>query len=112
MSDVRDTLLVREDDDNWQRQRIGVDQLSSAVAVRGLNYWTRLRGPRRFVPRKEIKPRDIAPILRNTLIVRVLGAGEEFEYRVAGDAVVQLHGPWLPNSTTSDLDKHFLGYPT
>lgn len=110
MLDDHDTLLAREDDTNWQRQRIDLDELSGAVARRGFDYWTQLRGTRRLVPRSEIRPRAIAQILRNTLIVRVLGEGDDFEYRVAGDAVIQLHGPWLPNSTTADLDKHFSGY--
>lgn len=109
-ADFRSILMAREDDLNWQRQRIDFGELSSTVATRGLLYWKTLRGELRYPSRKQVNPRDIAPLLRNVLVVRVRDGGEEFEYRVAGDVVVQLHGSWLTNSTTTDLDSHFPGY--
>ncbi len=110
MTNLDDTLQARQDDVDWQRQQIGFDELSSGVTIRGLEYWNALRGARRFATRKNVNPRDVSPLLRNIWIVRVQDGGEDFEYRIAGDVVMQLHGPWLPNSSTTDLDVHFPGY--
>ena len=46
----------------------------------------------RFPPRAEMSPRDMADMLRNTVLVRVLDGGEEFEFRIVGDAMVVAQG--------------------
>jgi len=50
-----------------------------------VDYWLGLRGARRFPTRGEIHPRDIKAILPNLLLIRVLDAGADFEFRIAGD---------------------------
>jgi hypothetical protein len=65
---------------------VKLDELESPIVKQGANYWHALRGTRRYPARRELHPRDFATILRNTLLVRVIDAGADFEFRIVGDA--------------------------
>jgi hypothetical protein len=60
-----------------------------SAAVR---YWNRLRGTRRYPARKELAPREMTAFLRNIVLLRVLDGGDDFEFRIVGDAHVQAQG--------------------
>ena len=64
----------------------------------GINYWRVLRGQRRYPSRKDLKPRDIAGLLRRMSLMKVQDG--DFYYSIVGDCVVQaydfqLQGRWL-----------------
>jgi hypothetical protein len=66
-----------------------LDNEPVAFAVR---HWDALRGARRYPTRDEVLPREIAGILRHIVLIRILDAGADFEYRIVGDAHVQAQG--------------------
>lgn len=79
-------------------ERIALDEADSASIRAGIGYWRALRGQRRFPAREDLKPRNIAGLLRNMSLIRV--ADGDFHYRIVGDGVVQaydvvLHNRWL-----------------
>lgn len=66
-----------------------LDSRAVSLAVR---YWKSLRGSRRFPTRDDVTPRNMAPFLRNIVLIRVIDGGKDYEYRIAGDACVQAFG--------------------
>jgi len=66
-------------------ERITLDELESPVVKLGAKYWQSLRGTKRFPSRRELRPREFASILRNTLLVRVIDGGADFEFRIVGE---------------------------
>lgn len=89
---------------------IGLDALESPILRQGLEYWTRLRGARRFPARQDIIPRDLAPLLRNVVLIRVIDGGADYEYRIVGDAHVISHGFSMQGLKVSDVDTYSPGY--
>jgi hypothetical protein len=69
-------------------ETITLDQLDSSVVRLGANYWRSLRNGRKFPARENLSPRDLAGVLRNMVLVKVLDGGADFEYRIVGDAQV------------------------
>lgn len=63
--------------------------------------WNEKRGARRFPAKREIAPRDIKPFLKDATLLRVLDDGQDFEYRIVGDAHVQAFGRNFQGRRTS-----------
>ena len=71
---------------------VSLQTLDSGPVSFAVRYWTGLRGARNFPPRNELSPRDMAPFLRNIVLLRVIDGGSDYEYRIVGDAFVQAFG--------------------
>ena len=84
-----------------QIDHIGLDQLQNSVLRLGAAYWKTQRGEHRFPSRAEIKPRGIAPALRNMVLFKVLNG--DFVYRVVGDAIVRAYSVPLQNRRLSEV---------
>ena len=69
-------------------ETITLDQLDSPLVRLGANYWRSLRNGRKFPARENLSPRDMAGVLRNMILVKVLDGGADLEYRIVGDAQV------------------------
>lgn len=80
-----------------------LEAIENAPARRAIEIWTSLRGSRRFPSRSDLKPRDIAPIMQNMSIVKVLDGGKDFENGFVGDAVVRAHDIPIVHRRFSDL---------
>ena len=80
---------------------IGLDQLQNPVLRLGAAYWTAQRGEHRIPARQQIKPRAIAPALRNMVLFKVLNG--DFAYRVVGDAIVRAYSVPLQNRRLSEI---------
>jgi hypothetical protein len=91
-------------------QRTSLDEISSQILRRGLEYWTSLSADGKFPSRSDISPRPIAPILSNTLIIKVLGNGQEFQIVIAGEALRAYYGAWVLHATTADADRYMPGF--
>jgi hypothetical protein len=89
---------------------IALDAVESPILRQGLDYWNRLKGERRYPSRQDLTPRDLAPLLRNVVLIRVLGEGADYEYRIVGDAHVISHGFSMQGLKVSDVDKYSPGY--
>ena len=90
------------------RHSIPVSEVQNPLLLRGLALWERLRGARPFPSRADMSPRLFAGLLRNTLLVRVIG--DDFEFRIVGDAIVTAQGASFQGLTTAAIDQRLPGY--
>jgi hypothetical protein len=70
-----------------------------------VNYWRVLRADRNFPPRSRLMPREMAGILRNIVVVRIVDDGKDYEFRVVGDAHVQGYGIDFSKLRSSDIER-------
>lgn len=70
-------------------ESIALCELQHPIIHRGLHYWEQLRQQREVPARSDISPRALAPLLANITLVKVIGEGDDFELRIAGDAVTR-----------------------
>ena len=84
-------------------ETITLDQLDSPVVRLGANYWRSLRNGRNLPGREALSPRDMAAVLRNMVLVKVLDGGDDFEYRIVGDAQVCAYGIPLQGQRLSSI---------
>ncbi len=89
---------------------IALDAMESPILRQALDYWNRLRGERRYPARQDMAPRDLAPLLRNLCLIRLIEGGTDYEYRIVGDAHVISHGFTMQGLKVSDIDKYSPGY--
>ena len=101
---------VDEYDRILEAQRTSLDKISSKILRRGLEYWTSLSADGKFPSRSDISPRPIASILSNTLFIKVLENGQEFQIMIAGDALRAYYGAWVLHATTADADRYMPGF--
>jgi hypothetical protein len=83
---------------------IALSEIENPLIQKALALWENARGPRTMPSRATMSPRVMAGLLRNAALVRVIGAGEEFELRIVGDVVVQAQGASLQGMTTAEID--------
>lgn len=83
---------------------VAPDELTAKPVSLALAYWNGLCGTRPFPAREEIVPRDMAPFLRNVALARVIDAGRDYEYRIAGDAFVQAFGYNFKGMLLSEIE--------
>jgi len=110
MSATEDKIIVEPGAEQRAGQRIGVEDLRAPIVQSVHAYWVELKGKRRFPSRQQITPRDMAKLLRNIVILRVIDNGEDFEYRIAGDAHTQAHQYTFTNLRISQIDAMSPGY--
>jgi hypothetical protein len=75
-----------------------------------LALWRDLRGDRLFPSREQMSPRVIGPLLRNTVLIKVLDGGRDFEVRIIGDAILAVQPEPTPGQTTREIDARLPGY--
>jgi hypothetical protein len=92
------------------RRGIAVAEVRSPLLRKGLALWEGQKGARRFPGRAEMSPRLLSGLLRNTVLVKVLDSGAEFEFRIVGDAIVAAQGASLQGMTTAQIDVALPGY--
>jgi hypothetical protein len=82
-------------------RRIAFDAIENPALRAGYEYWRSKCNGRRFPTRNEIKPRDIAGLLRYVALIKV--DRDDFIYRIVGDVIVMAFGVPLQNRRLSDL---------
>jgi hypothetical protein len=92
------------------RHSIPVAEVQNPLLLKGLELWRSQRGTRRFPGRADMSPRLLSGLLRNTVLVRVVDAGEEFEFRIVGDAIVAAQGASFQGLTTAQIEAKLPGY--
>ncbi len=70
---------------------VSLDSLEAVPVLSAIAYWRRLCDGRPFPAKAEIVPREIAFLLGNLILVRVLSDGD-YEYRIVGEALVPAFG--------------------
>jgi hypothetical protein len=89
---------------------IAFEEIESPIIRQGLDYWRRLKGTRTYPARQDMVPRDVAPLMRNITLLRLIDGGTDYEYRIVGDAHVISHGYSMQGQRLSDIDKFSPGY--
>jgi len=84
---------------------LSLDELENDIVRAGVNYWRALRSGRSFPPRSHLSPRDMAGILRNIVLVRIIDGGRDYEFRIVGDAHVQGYGIDFNRMRNSDIER-------
>ncbi len=90
--------------------RIALSEIENVLVGKGVAIWQQLRGPRPYPTRAEMSPRVMSGLLRNSVLVRVLCEGDEYEFRIVGDAIVQAQGASLQGMTMAEIDLVLPGY--
>lgn len=89
---------------------IGFDEIEEPAVRAGFEHWAKLKGARQYPARSEISPREIASLLRNTVLLRVVDGGADYEFRIVGDAHVLAHGYSMQGRKLSQIGEHSPGY--
>jgi hypothetical protein len=89
-------------------QNIALADIQNPLLRKGLALWESQRGARRFPGREDMSPRMLGGLLRNTVLVRVLG--DDFQFRIVGDAIVAAQGASFQGKTTAEIDTTLPGY--
>ena len=108
--DVDGSLPVRLDVDPRACRCIALSQIDNVTLLEGLALWDRLREDRQYPPRSAMTPRLLKPLLRNTTLLRVINGGEDYEYRIVGDAYVMAHGTSYQGMRWSETGKVSKGF--
>ncbi len=82
---------------------ISIEDARFAVVRKGHDYWQSLRGTRRFPARQDIHARDIAAILPNMVLAKVLDHGDDFLLKIVGDEVGRAYRAPLNNRRMSEI---------
>ncbi|MEJ1969179.1 MAG: PAS domain-containing protein [Rhizomicrobium sp.] len=83
---------------------ISLDELDNAAVRAGADYWRMLRAGRNLPSRAELSPRALRAILRHVVLLKVIDAGADYEYRIAGDAHVEAYGMAFRNMRLSQIE--------
>ena len=86
-------------------QLLSLDRLETAPVRLAVNYWRLLRSGNNLPARSQLSPRDMAGILRNIILVRVIEGGSDYEYRIVGDAHVEVFGANFNKLRSSDVER-------
>ncbi|MGA7674634.1 MAG: PAS domain-containing protein [Rhizomicrobium sp.] len=84
-------------------QVVTLEGLESPIVKLAADYWCSLRNGRRFPAHEDLYPRDMARILRDTILVKIIEQGADYEYRILGDAQVQAYSIPLQGRRISDI---------
>jgi hypothetical protein len=90
--------------------RVDTSDIQNAQLRKAFELWTKLKGERPFPARSEISPRDLVDFLRHIVLVRVLDGGNEFQFRIVGDAIVLAQGHTFQGLTTAEIELQLPGY--
>ena len=82
---------------------VTLDELDSPVLKLAADYWRSLRNGRRFPARADLRPRDMAEILRDMALVKIIDGGADYEYRIVGDALAQAYALPLQGRRISEI---------
>lgn len=89
---------------------ISLEAIESPLVRQGVDYWRALKGARSYPARNDMKPREMAHLLRNIILLRLIDGGKDYEYRIVGDAHVISHGFSMQGLRVSDVDRFSPGY--
>lgn len=93
-------------------ERIALGALQNPVTCKGLDLWQRSTCGRSFPARGELCPNSMSEILSNTVLVKVVDGGNEFEIRIVGDAIVVAQGASFKGMKLAEIDEVLPGYGT
>lgn len=84
---------------------IPIDEISSPLVLTALKLWDERRGDRKFPSRDDLSPRALGGYLKNIMLYRLIGAAEDFEIRIMGDAAVYAYGSCYQGMKMRDINR-------
>jgi hypothetical protein len=97
--------------DGWRsRNAIALAEIENPTVRKGLDVWERMRGNRRMPGRAELNPRALLGLLSHVAVVRVIGHGDEFEFRIVGDQIRVQQGVQLQGKRMADVEEMLPSY--
>jgi len=91
-------------------ERVDIAAIRDPLLHQAMAVWNEHKGAARFPLREAMTPRAMAPFLRNIVLVRVLEDGKDYEFRIVGDAIVQVQGGAFQGLTLTEIDAKLPGY--
>lgn len=82
---------------------VPLEDMTTPIVRRGIDYWQTLRGPRPYPAREDIRMRDIAGLLKNMVLSKVLDDGDDFLLKIAGDEVCRGYRAPILGRRLSDI---------
>jgi hypothetical protein len=106
---THDTILqdIKHDMERLAAQDrfLSVDEIESSILKDGVAYWQSIRQGRKFPPRSAVTPRGLGHLLRNTMLIGVIGGGTDYKFRIVGDAPVAALGRNFQGVCLSEMDE-------
>ena len=84
-------------------ETIGMQDIESTPLLTVVAAWRKWRGLHAMPRREQIALRDLGMATRHISLVRVIDDGEDYEFRIIGDAHVQAYGTSFQNKQVSDV---------
>lgn len=84
-------MFVPKDANRFGR-KVALAEMTGPHLHAALALWHEKRGRRSYPSREDMSPSVMKAFLRNVTLVRVIDAGAEFEFRIAGDGMVVAYG--------------------
>lgn len=84
-------------------REVAIAELQSPILHKARQVWDGARGTRRFPAREDIRPKDLVGILNHVELIRI--EGDDFLFRIVGDAIVQAFDFPLQNRRLSELER-------
>ncbi len=94
------------------RNAIALDALENPLVRRALDVWRQARGARRLPAKADLTPRSMLGFLKHTALLKVLGGGEEFVFRIVGDQIAVQQGAPMQGKTMAEIDEMLPGHGT
>jgi hypothetical protein len=83
-----------------------LEDVDHPILVQGIAYWRSLCAGRKYPMRSDVTLRGLASLMHNTLLLRVIDGGRDYEYRFEGDAHVQAQGVSIQGRQWSDVSQN------
>ena len=89
--------------DKTSVEAIALADIESVEVATIVAAWNRWRGLHAMPSREKLVPRDLGRAAAHTSLARVVGGGEDYEFRIIGDAHVRAYGTSYQNKLVSDV---------
>jgi hypothetical protein len=94
------------------KDEIALHDIHHPTILKAWELWNAVRGERHFPSRRDLSPRRLHGLLRNSVLIQVIDGGAEFVFRVIGDAIVFAQGASHQGMTMGELDSVLPGSGT
>jgi hypothetical protein len=82
---------------------ISLSDIESQIVYTVVAAWRKWRGLHAMPPREKLALRDLGPAASHVSLARVIDEGEDYEFRIIGDAHVRAYGTSYQNKRLSDV---------
>jgi hypothetical protein len=81
---------------------VALDDLQNPLVRKAVGYWRSLSGARRYPARDDLDPRALVPFQPYMILIKVIGDGDDFEYRFVGEVQAKAYAHPFTGRRLSD----------